>query len=79
MAYGNRNDYHIFDIINLEFLKDGLSYNALVFSDDARDVMKREVKVVGKKDKLSIDMLERGGFAIRLSPGTQFPAMQQSE
>lgn len=57
--------------LDFDFLADGQKYDALVFSDEARDVMKRESKTVAKEDKLRISLLERGGFAIRLTAGDQ--------
>ena len=54
--------------IPLDFLADGKEYNALIFRDGTHTTMLREVKTVNKTNSLSFGMLERGGFAVRLSP-----------
>jgi alpha-glucosidase len=54
--------------ISLDFLAEGNSYNALIFSDETHTTMKRESKPVMNSDSLSLNLLERGGFALRLSP-----------
>ncbi len=53
--------------IPLEMLNEGDEYNALIFTDQTHDTMDRETRSVSKTTDLVIDMLERGGFAIRLS------------
>jgi alpha-glucosidase len=54
--------------IPLDFLTEGKDYDALIFKDETHDTMQRETQTVNKSGKLSFDMLERGGFAVRLSP-----------
>ncbi len=54
--------------ISMDFLQEGKMYRALIFSDDTHTTMKREIRSMQRGDNLSIDLLERGGFAIRLSP-----------
>ena len=57
--------------IPLKWLAEGDDYNALIFTDQSHDTMHRETKSVTNTTELVISMLERGGFAIRLSPGTE--------
>jgi len=52
--------------ISMDFLPEGNKYHALIFSDNTHAAMKREVRSVQRGDHLSIDLLERGGFAIRM-------------
>lgn len=52
--------------IQLNFLEEGNDYNALIFNDDSQTSMKREYKSVTNNSILSFNLLERGGFAIRL-------------
>jgi hypothetical protein len=52
----------------LDFLDGNRNYNALIFSDLTHEEMLRETKVVKKADHLSIDLLPRGGFAMRIVP-----------
>jgi alpha-glucosidase len=54
--------------ISLNFLDEGKKYDALVFSDKTHTTMYRENKMVENNSTISIDLLERGGFALRLSP-----------
>jgi alpha-glucosidase len=53
--------------ISLDFLEEGQEYDALIFKDETHDTMQRETQTVNKSGNLSIDMLDRGGFAVRLS------------
>jgi alpha-glucosidase len=52
----------------LDFLTDGNNYEALVFSDNTQTEMNREIRNVKKADKLSLALLPRGGFALRITP-----------
>ncbi len=54
--------------ITLDFLLDGKQYNALVFRDDTHTTMHREMRTVNRETLLSIDLLQNGGFAVRLKP-----------
>jgi len=54
--------------IPLNFLNDGKKYQALIFTDDTHTTMKRETKQISSNDKLSLNLLERGGFAVRIRP-----------
>jgi alpha-glucosidase len=54
--------------ISLDFLKEGKNYNALIYSDETHTTMKREIKSLKNNTNLSIDLLERGGFGLRLNP-----------
>ena len=54
--------------IPLDFLADGKEYNALIFRDETHTTMLKETQTVTKVTNLSLNMLERGGFAVRLSP-----------
>jgi alpha-glucosidase len=54
--------------IPMDFLEEGKSYNALIFSDETHSTMKREIKSVKNSTNLSIDLLERGGFGLRIDP-----------
>jgi alpha-glucosidase len=54
--------------VPLNFLEDGVDYNALIFSDSTHVLMKREQIPVNKKTVLSVKVLQRGGFAIRIKP-----------
>ena len=54
--------------ISLGFLAPGREYDALIFRDETRTTLRRETRRVDAKARLSIDMLENGGFAIRLRP-----------
>jgi alpha-glucosidase len=54
--------------IPLDFLEDGKNYNALIFSDETHTTMKREIKPVKNNTNLSIALMERGGFGLRLNP-----------
>jgi alpha-glucosidase len=51
----------------LNFLDKGKDYNALIFSDDTHQAMKREVIEVNAGSSLTLNLLERGGFACRIS------------
>lgn len=53
--------------IPLDFLAEGKNYNALIFSDETDTTMNRESRSFVKSDSLSINLLERGGFAMRLT------------
>lgn len=53
--------------INLNFLDTGFRYNALIFSDDTHEQMKREIVEVGNDSKLDLNLLQRGGFACKIS------------
>ena len=53
--------------IKLDFLEEGENYNALIFSDETHTTMNREIKSVEKNKNLSIDLLERGGFGLRIN------------
>jgi alpha-glucosidase len=55
-------------IIQLNFLEHGKSYRALLFSDSTHTTMKRKLFTVDSNSKLSAALLERGGFACRISP-----------
>lgn len=52
--------------MKLDFLKEGKKYHALILSDDTHTTMKSESKLLTSSDDLSINLLERGGFALRL-------------
>lgn len=54
--------------ISLDFLEDNKNYNALILRDETPETMKREVKPVNNKSGLSVDLLERGGFGLCISP-----------
>jgi alpha-glucosidase len=54
--------------LSMDFLDGSRNYNALIFSDLNHEEMLRETKVVKKADHLSIDLLPRGGFAMRIVP-----------
>ena len=54
--------------ISLDFLEEGKNYNALIYSDETHTAMKRETKSVENNTNLSMALLERGGFGIRLNP-----------
>lgn len=54
--------------IPLDFLTEGKNYNALIFSDETHTTMSKETKPVINSGSLSLNLLERGGFALRLSP-----------
>jgi len=54
--------------IPLDFLSGGKNYNALSFRDETDSTMLRETQTVSQSTNLTIGMLERGGFAIRLIP-----------
>lgn len=54
--------------IPLNFLPAGQEYNALIFSDDTPAAMHRRTQTVNNDSKLSLEMLENGGFTVRLSP-----------
>jgi hypothetical protein len=54
--------------LSLDFLEEGKNYNALIFSDETHTTMKREIKPVKNNTNLSIALLERGGFGLRLNP-----------
>jgi alpha-glucosidase len=53
--------------LSLDFLEGNKNYKALIFSDMNQAEMRRETKMVSKKDQLSLDLLPRGGFALRIS------------
>ncbi len=53
-------------VIPLNFLDPGKGYNALIFSDYTHQTMKREIIEVNTGASLTLDMLERGGFACRI-------------
>ena len=52
--------------ISFDFLEEAKRYNALIFSDESHTSMKRETASLDSNSTLTIDLLERGGFAIRL-------------
>ena len=52
----------------LDFLSGGKNYKTLSFRDDTDSTMLRETQTVSQSTNLTIGMLERGGFAIRISP-----------
>ena len=54
--------------LTLSFLDPNKSYKALLFSDKTREIMNREIKRVRKDSILTINLLERGGFAMRICP-----------
>jgi alpha-glucosidase len=54
--------------IPLDFLDDSKNYNALIFSDETHTTMNKETISLEKGSNLSINLMERGGFAVRLSP-----------
>ena len=54
--------------IPLGFLEGGRDYEALIFSDLGMTEMQREVLSIHHSDSLSMNMLQRGGFAIRCKP-----------
>jgi len=53
--------------ISLNFLQGSKKYDALLFTDDTHDTMKRELTVVDSGSVLTIALLERGGFAGRIT------------
>jgi alpha-glucosidase len=53
-------------VIPLNFLEPGKDYRALVFSDDTHETMKREMSDVNSASSLTLDLLDRGGFACRI-------------
>ena len=55
-------------IIPLSFLEQGKGYNALIVSDDTHLTMKRDSIGVDINSTLTLDLLDRGGFACRISP-----------
>ena len=52
----------------LDFLEEGKNYDALIFSDQDSTMMNRETRVAVNKDTLLLELLPRGGFAVRLRP-----------
>ena len=54
--------------IPLNFLNNGKKYHTLIFSDDTHTTMKKETKLISSNDKLTLNLLERGGFALRIRP-----------
>jgi alpha-glucosidase len=52
--------------LNLNFLTEGIDYNGLLFKDRTHDTMTRETPDLENSAKLSIDLLDRGGFTLRL-------------
>jgi alpha-glucosidase len=54
--------------IPLKFLESGRYYSALIFSDDTHDTMSRKTDRVSNDSSITFELLERGGFACRLSP-----------
>ena len=54
--------------IRLNVLDKGKRYDAFIFSDETHTTMKKELKQVTNNDSLSFNLLERGGFALRLIP-----------
>ena len=52
--------------IPLDFLDKNRSYNALIFSDKSQTEMFRNVRKMSIEDTLSITLLPRSGFAVRL-------------
>lgn len=56
--------------VPLDFLEEGREYDALIFTDQTRTEMLRETRTVSKTDDFSAGMLQRGGFAVRLSPAS---------
>lgn len=53
--------------IQLDFLEKGKRYNSLIFSDDTHTTMNKTLKQITSNDSISFNLLERGGFALRLS------------
>ena len=54
-------------VIPLNFLDPGNNYNALIFSDDTHQTMKKEIIEVNAGSSLTPDLLDRGGFACRIT------------
>jgi alpha-glucosidase len=54
--------------ITLDFLPRGKEYDALLFRDDTHSSMQRETRRVNRSTRLSLPMLENGGFAVHLTP-----------
>ncbi len=54
-------------IVPLKFLDQGKTYSALIFSDDTHTTMKREIIELNAGSSLTVNLLERGGFASRFS------------
>jgi alpha-glucosidase len=54
--------------IALEFLAAEMDYTALIFRDETHNTMKRDKRTVHRSDDISVEMLQRGGFAILLNP-----------
>ena len=52
----------------LDFLEEGKNYDALIFSDQDSTMMNRETRVAVNKDTLLLELLPRGGVAVRLRP-----------
>jgi alpha-glucosidase len=55
--------------VPLDFLPDGVAYEADVYRDgDTKTALIKEKKAVTRKDSLSVAMLRTGGFAVHLRP-----------
>jgi len=54
--------------ISLNFLNEGKKYHALIFNDDTHTTIKKETRLISSNDTLSLSLLERGGFALRIRP-----------
>jgi alpha-glucosidase len=54
--------------VPLNFLMKDKKYNALIFSDSTHTIMKRESISVSNSSTLDLQLLQRGGFLVRLIP-----------
>jgi alpha-glucosidase len=54
--------------VDLAFLPPGSQYEMLLFRDETHTTMRRETSRTDASKELSIDMREKGGFALRLRP-----------
>ena len=52
--------------LSLDFLEQGQNFRSLIFSDAAPDSMKREVQTFSSDSDITIELHERGGFALKL-------------
>jgi alpha-glucosidase len=54
--------------LTLDFLEEGKNYQALMFLDETHTTMERRLQSLNKSTPLTVNLLERGGFAMRLMP-----------
>jgi alpha-glucosidase len=55
--------------VPLNFLRKGVNYNALIFSDSTHTIMKRGSIGVSSGSTLDLELHQRGGFLVRIIPG----------